>query len=63
MAHYRCLFLDASGTVICIDDVNAETDRQALEKVRRRIAAMHDRTAFELWSGSVRIHAEAPARN
>jgi type II secretory pathway component PulF len=56
MAQYRCKFLDAKGRMLCTEDVEAETDQQALEKVRSRFAPV--RNAFELWREDTRVHAE-----
>jgi hypothetical protein len=50
MAYYQCKFFDANERMLCTEDVDAETDQQALEKVRRRFAPI--RNPFELWRGA-----------
>jgi hypothetical protein len=58
MAQYRCKFFDANGRMLCTEAVDAETDQQALEKVRSRFAPI--RNPFELWRGDARVHSKAP---
>jgi hypothetical protein len=61
MAQYRCKFLDANGRMLCVADVDAATDQEALEKVRSRFAPITN--PFELWRGDARVHAESPKQS
>jgi hypothetical protein len=58
MAEYRCYFLTPEGKIFRAEDVTAETDDHALEKVRRRFAEWEPVPAFELWSGTRLIFSE-----
>jgi hypothetical protein len=58
MFQYRCHFLTSQGKIFCTEDITAETDDGALEKVRQQFAEMHEFPAFELWLGTTRIYSE-----
>ena len=58
MAHYRVYFLNAQGRIEGVHEIDAATDDAAVEHARTLLASRTTSFAFELWSGTRRIHAE-----
>jgi hypothetical protein len=63
MANYRCDFLTGEGKVFCTEDIDADTDDRAIEKVRRRRGGLGHTPPFALWRGGVRIYLEGSTVN
>lgn len=59
MPQYRCHFLTSTGDVFCAEDIDGASADHALEKIRRLCGGLEQAPAFELWCGTVRVHAEA----
>ncbi len=59
MPQYSCHFLTSTGDVFCAEDIDGASADHALEKVRQLCGGLEQTPAFELWCGTVRVHAEA----
>ncbi len=59
MAHYRCYVFDPADDILAVEDIEGDSDADAIEKTRRR---QSQRSAFELWKRNRLIHRqEVPA--
>ena len=58
MAQYRCYFLTSEDKIFCAEDITAETEYHALEKIRGRFAELRPLPKFELWLGTTRVLSE-----
>ena len=58
MAQYRLYYLNAQGRIEGVHEIDAATDEAAVEHARTLLANRTTSFAFELWSGTRRIHAE-----
>jgi hypothetical protein len=58
LAHYRVYYLNAQGRIEGVSEIDAATDEAAVEHARTLLARRANSSAFELWSGARRIHAE-----
>jgi hypothetical protein len=55
MAHYRCYVFDVADEILTVEDIEGDSDDDAIEKSRRRQSR---RSTFELWKRNRLIHSE-----
>jgi hypothetical protein len=60
MSGYRLYYLGVDRRIFGADEFRAETDEVALAQAKRLASRMKP-YAWELWTGSRRVHLEAPS--
>jgi hypothetical protein len=55
MADYRCYVFDSADDILAVEDIEGDTDAEAIEKTRR---VRSQRSAFELWKRNRLIHRQ-----
>jgi hypothetical protein len=59
MTYYRCYVFDPADDILTVEDIEGDSDAEAIEKTRRQQSR---RSAFELWKRNRLIHRqEIPA--
>ena len=58
MAYYRCYVFDSADDILAVEDIEGDSDEDAIEKSRRRQTR---RSAFELWKRNRLIHRQETA--
>jgi hypothetical protein len=55
MAYYRCYVFDPADEILAVEDIDGDSDADAIEETRRRQSR---RSAFELWKRNRLIHRQ-----
>jgi hypothetical protein len=56
--NFRCFFLNDEGHILSVESLVAETDADALRLAQLAFSQRNHYSAFELWHGERRLHAE-----
>jgi hypothetical protein len=58
MRRYRCYFLGPNNNRLVVEEIEAMSDQDALERARDRFVLLVPFPAFELWRDDHRLHRE-----
>jgi hypothetical protein len=58
MGRYRCYFLGPNDSRLLVEEIQAMSDQDALERARDRFVLLAPFSAFELWRDDHRLHRE-----
>ena len=61
MERYCILLVDRSGHVLGVDEIEAQTEQQAVERARKTYVC-GDGNGFEIWQDSRRLYAHIESR-